>query len=184
MVVKNVLLMESQTVTDIPVSIPFDFTNKDSLPTGKDPGNSIVIKPITVRTWFKLKPLIMQINKADIDILTASEGNTFDSLVTEMMGKYGDLLFDIICIGIHNKKGDMPEWFRNVLKDNCTFEDIYILLNAILFRIGCNPFMNSITALKVVSPLDEEEMIALQKNRESWKKKIKEKPHKAASCSS
>ncbi|MEG1543221.1 MAG: hypothetical protein RR382_01675, partial [Tannerellaceae bacterium] len=31
--------------------------------------------------------------------------------------------FEIVCIGIHNKRGDMPVWFREVLKDNCTWQD-------------------------------------------------------------
>lgn len=73
----------------------------------------------------------------------------------------------------------MPAWFREVLKDNCIWEDIYILLNAILFRIGCNPFSRTITALEAVSPLSEEELIALQKNSETWKNRNR----KAASCS-
>lgn len=95
------------------------------------------------------------------------------------MAKYDEIIFEIVCLGIHNKKGNMPAWFREVLKDNCTWEDIYILLNAILFRIGCNPFSRTITALEAVSPLDEEELIALQKNNETWKNRSR----KVASCS-
>lgn len=84
------------------------------------------------------------------------------------MAKYDELIFEIVCLGIHNKKGDMPAWFREVLKDNCTWEDLYILLNAILFRLGCNPFSRTIIALEAVSPLSEEEIIALQENNETW----------------
>lgn len=174
--VKQSLLLESSDSTSLPIEIPFDFINKESIPKGKTTGESIIITPITVRTWFKLKPLIIQIEKQDLDLLTVVNGKKFDSTVFEIMNKYDSLLFEIVYTGIHNKKGDMPGWFREVLKDNCTFEDLYILLNAILFRIGCSPFSNSITALKNVSPLGEEEIIALQKNKEKWNRK-------AASCS-
>ena len=61
--------MESDTVTEVPVIIPFDFTNKESLPKGKDVGDKIVISPITLRTWFKLKPLLFQIEVEDFDRL-------------------------------------------------------------------------------------------------------------------
>jgi hypothetical protein len=54
------------------------------------------------------------------------------------------------------------------LKDNCTWEDVYVLLNAILFRIGFNPFINSITTLQSVSPMAEAEIIAALKNLESY----------------
>ena len=120
MSVKQILQLESESVSCQPVAIPFEFTRLESLPKGKVVGGCIVITPITVRTWF-----------------------------------------------------------REVLKDNCTWEDIYILLNAILYRIGCNPFSRTIIALEAVSPLSEVEIIALQKNSETWKKKAL----KAASCS-
>lgn len=178
------LYIESSNVTDMPVAIPFEFTNKESIPKGKTTGSTIVVTPITVRTWFRIKPLIAQLQRVDgLSKITAGTGKEFDASALEIMEKYDELLFEIICIGIHNKKGDMPAWFKETLKDNSTFEDLYILLNAILFRIAHNPFLNSITALKAVSPLGEEEMIALQKNQESWIKKTKEKIRKAASCS-
>ena len=37
---------------------------------------------------------------------------TFDSVLSELMAKYDELIFEIVCLGIHNKKGDMPAWFR------------------------------------------------------------------------
>ena len=48
MSIKNLFQQESESVTEQPVKIPFDFTNRDSIPKGKDPGDCIVIKPITV----------------------------------------------------------------------------------------------------------------------------------------
>lgn len=83
------------------------------------------------------------------------------------MSKYDELIFEIVCIGIHNRKGDMPEWFREALKDNCSWQDTYILLNAILFRLNTNSFSNTITLLQSVSPLGEEEIIALQENKKN-----------------
>lgn len=179
MSVKQILQIESNVATDRPIKIPFDFSRKEMLPEGKKLGDSIVITPITVRTWFRIKPLLMYIEKQDRETLTANKDTGFNNEIADLIAKYDDIIFDIVCLGIHNKRGDMPVWFREVLKDNCTWEDIYILLNAILFRIGCNPFSCTITALEAVSPLGEEELIALQKNSESWKNRNP----KVASCS-
>ncbi|WP_455787005.1 hypothetical protein [Parabacteroides goldsteinii] len=179
MSVKQVLQIESNVVTDQPVKIPFEFTRLDLLPEGKKLGDSIVITPLTIRTWFRIKPLLLHIDKQDREILTANKDTGFNNEIADLMAKYDEIIFEIVCLGIHNKRGNMPAWFREVLKDNCTWEDIYILLNAILFRIGCNPFSRTIIALEAVSPLSEEELIALQKNNESWKNQ----PSKAALCS-
>lgn len=179
MSVKQVLQIESNVVTDQPVKIPFEFTRLDLLPEGKKLEDSIVITPLTVRSWFRIKPLLLYIDKQDREILTANKDTGFNNEIADLMAKYDEIIFEIVCLGIHNKRGNMPAWFREVLKDNCTWEDIYILLNAILFRIGCNPFSRTITALEAVSPLDEEELIALQKNNETWKNRNR----KAASCS-
>ena len=179
MSVKQVLQLESESVSCQSVAIPFEFTQLESFPEGKTAGNSIVITPITVRTWFRIKPLLLCIDKEDREVLIVDKNKGFSDRVAELIAKYDELIFEIVCLGIHNKKGDMPVWFREVLKDNCTWEDIYILLNAILYRIGYNPFSRTIIALEAVSPLSEEEIIALQKNSETWKKKVL----KAASCS-
>ena len=122
---------------------------------------------------------MLYIDKEDREVLIADKNKGFSNQVAELIAKYDELIFEMVCLGIHNKKGDMPDWFREVLKDNCTWEDIYILLNAVLYRIGCNPFSRTIIALEAVSPLSEVEIIALQKNSETWKKKAL----KAASCS-
>lgn len=168
MSIKTILKIESDTITDVPVIIPFEFSNKESIPKGKDPGDKIVISPITVRTWFRIKPCILSIEKDDFDKLIEKENKTPEEELIEIISKYDEILFEIICLGIHNKKSDPPVWFRETLKDNCTWQDIYVLLNAVLFRIGYNPFCNSITMLKNVSPLTEAEIIAAQKNLESW----------------
>lgn len=179
MSVKQVFQIESDVSTNKPISIPFEFNRLERLPKGKKVGDKIVITPITVNTWFQLKPLLLLIEKEDREILIANKDVEFSGILADVMAKYDELIFDMACIGIHNKTGDMPDWFRGVLRDNCTWEDIYILLNAILFRIGCNPFSHTITALEAASPLSEEEIIALQENNESWKSRNL----KATSCS-
>lgn len=168
--IKKLFFLESETVTDNAIEIPFEFSNKESIPEGKNVGQSIVMSPITVRTWFKIRPLILSIEQEDFNKLIEKEKETKtpDAELIETMAKYDELLLDIVTIGIHNKKSNPPKWFRDVLKDNCTWKDIYVLLNAILFRIYYNPFCNSITMLKNVSPLTEAEIIAAQKNLESW----------------
>ena len=171
MSVKQAISLESSNAIGQTIKIPFDFCNISSVPEGKKIGDSIVIKPASVRTWFRLKPLLINIEKEDIDRLEVKKGVEFDSEIRDIISKYDTLLFEIVCVGIHNQKGDMPDWFKEVLRDNCTWEDIYILLNAILFRLGTTSFSNSIIALQAVSPLSEEEIIALQENKEKWNRK-------------
>ena len=74
MSIKNLFQQESESVTGQTVKIPFEFTNRDSIPEGKNPGDCIVIKPITVRTWFKIRPLLLEIEKEDIDRMIVKEG--------------------------------------------------------------------------------------------------------------
>ena len=173
MSIKNLFQQESESVTGQPVKIPFDFTNRDSIPEGKNPGDCIVIKPITVRTWFKIRPLLLEIEKEDINRMIVKKGELPEDF-PKIMDKYGELLLDIICLGIHNKPSDPPKWFKQALADNSTWEDIRILLNAIFFRIGYFPFCDSITMLQNVSPLGETEIIAAQKNLQSWQDTVKQ----------
>ena len=182
MSVKKVLQIESDVVTSKSIQIDFEF-KKGTFPADKNPGDFIVIKPITVRNWLRMKPLLLSIEKEDREALIAKTENPYNDDIAELMNKYDETVFEIVCIGIHNGKGIMPDWFRQTLLDNCTFEDLFILLNAILFRIGCNPFINSITAIAAVSPMDEAETIALQENAKSWNKPNPSQNQKAASCS-
>ena len=101
MSIKNLFQQESESVTEQPVKIPFDFTNRDSIPKGKDPGDCIVIKPITVRTWFRIRPLLLEIEKEDIDKMIVKDGE-LNADFPELMNKYGGLLLDVVCLGIHN----------------------------------------------------------------------------------
>lgn len=89
MSIKNLFQQESESVTEQPVKIPFDFTNRDSIPKGKDPGDCIVIKPITVRTWFRIRPLLLEIEKEDIDKMIVKDGE-LNADFPELMNKYED----------------------------------------------------------------------------------------------
>lgn len=171
--IKHLSQLESDTITEQAIVIPFDFSNKESVPEGKDLGDTIVIKPITVRTWFRIRPLILQIEKEDLEKIVVKKDEVNLDLA-DIMAKYDDLIVDIICLGIHNKKSNPPEWFRDVLIDNTTWEDMRILLNAIIYRIGFFPFYNSITTLRRVSPLKTEtEIIAVRRNLMSWQESAK-----------
>ncbi|MCC8172573.1 MAG: hypothetical protein LIP00_12505 [Parabacteroides sp.] len=166
--VKQIIKSECDVIADGPVRIPFDFSDLSSLPKGKKVGDSIVLSPLKTRTWYKLKPLLLSIEKEDAEKLLSRKNGEFHLEAMAVAAKYDELLLDVVCIGIHNKKGDPPRWFREVLKDNTTWEDIYILLHVLFFRLFHNPFSNSITLLRNVSPLDEEEMIALRNNLAMW----------------
>ena len=168
MSIRSVLFQESDTVEQGSISISFEFKN---VPEGRNPGGAIVITPITVGTWFRLKPHLALIEKDDLEKIAGhkgEEGDMFSSDIRDVMMKYDETMFEIVCIGIHNRKGNMPEWFKTVLMNSCTWQDVYILFNAIVFRLNSMSFFNTITAMKAVSPLGEEEIIALQENMKSW----------------
>lgn len=167
--IKDLYIQDCSTAIEQTIRIPFEFADRSSLPDGVKLNDEIVITPLTVRTWFKIKSLLIQIETEDIQKMICSEEQPYPVHAEEMIAKYDDIILDIICIGIHNKKSDPPEWFREVLKDNSRWSDLLILLNAILFRIGYPAFCKSITILKNVSPLTMKEMIAFTTNLESWK---------------
>ena len=54
MSVKRALQIESDVVTSRSVVIPFEF-KPETIPAGKNVGDSIVITPITVRTGFRTR---------------------------------------------------------------------------------------------------------------------------------
>lgn len=168
MSINNFLHIESDVITENPVNIPFEWAIRDHIPADEKPG-SIVIKPLTVRTWFRIKPLILEINHDDYKKIVHSEYQIPDMEIMQLLEKYDSVLMEILFLGIHNQPGEMSEWYKNALIDNCTWKDIHILLNAILFRIGQQSFSKSIITVRNVSPMTELELIAAQKNLESWK---------------
>ncbi|MEG1544586.1 MAG: hypothetical protein RR382_08705 [Tannerellaceae bacterium] len=167
--IKDLYIQDCHTAIEDTIKIPFDFSDKSNVPDGVKLNDEIVITPITVRTWFKIKSLLIQIDTDDIQKMVCSKDEPYPAHAEEIIAKYDDIILDILCIGIHNKKSDPPEWFREVLKDNSRWGDLFILLNAVLFRIGYPAFCKSITVLRNVSPLTMKEMIAFTTNLESWK---------------
>lgn len=166
--IKHIIALESDTVSERVIRIPFEFSDTGSLPEGKKLDDYITITPLTVRSWFRIKPFLLAIDKEDLAKITSNNGDEFQPELPEIMSKYDQLIMSILSIGLHNKKSEPPGWFRDVLADNCTWEDTRILLNAILYRIGYNSFCKSIMTLKNMSPMTEAEIIAAQKNQESW----------------
>lgn len=166
--VQQIIKLESDAVTDQPITIPYEFPDLSSLPEGKSVGDAIVITPVTVRTWFRLKPLLLEFAAEDLEKLIVRRGETLPPDMPQLMARYDRTVLDIVCLAIHNRPTEPPLWFRAVLVDNSTWEDLHILLNAVLYRLCYNPFINTITLLRVVSPLDEAEIIALQENNRTW----------------
>ena len=82
MSVKRALQIESDVVTSRSVVIPFEF-KPETIPAGKNVGDSIVITPITVRTGFRIRPLLLRIDKADKDAIVAHKDVVFDSVLSE-----------------------------------------------------------------------------------------------------
>ena len=124
------------------------------------PPKGIVISPAKVGTVFRITPLIAKIDTEDLDKITVSHKRKFAAEAVELFGKYGDVILEIICLGIHNQQDEYPEYLKPFLVTNCTWEDLHILLNAILFRLGTLGFINSTTAVTKVGLMDAEEMIA------------------------
>jgi len=164
--IQGLLQLQSSVITDQPVTIPFEAEDDSMLPKGVTI-NEIVITPAKVGTVFRITPLLAKIDQADLDNITVNHERKFAAAAVELFEKYSDVILEVVCLGIHNKIGDYPDYLKDFLKANCTWEDLHILLNAILFRLGSLGFINSTTRMSKVGLTDAAEMIALQKNLES-----------------
>lgn len=160
---RTLLQMQADAITEKPISFPISLDDDSMVPKGKKV-DKITIKPIKTRTVSQLTPLLLQLDKEELNKITANKDKDFNPESVEVFQKYHDLIMQIICIGIHNSKGSPPEWFRELLEANFTWNDLHIFLNAILFRMGNQSFHNSIILTSRMSPMDDRGMIALQKN--------------------
>lgn len=161
--------LEADAISETPVIIPFKWDNKTDIPNECKLDEFITIKPLTVETWFRIKPFLLEIDKEDFSKLIQNKNEIIpDNELIGLFAKYDSIIMQIVFLGIHNNSGNMPEWKRQALLSNCNWQDIHILLNAILFRIGKKSFYKSITTLRNVSPWTEQELIASQQNLESW----------------
>lgn len=179
---QKLLELQADSIADIPLRIPFliydssmlpeDFPiKKEVIDEDEKMICEIIIEPQKVGTFFRMYPLISRIKEADLEKIIVNEKKDFDKDAPKVIADYGDVLVDIICIGIHNKKGTYPSFWPEFIRENCTWKDIHFFLNAILFRIGTMAFTDSTTLLKKVGP-GAAEKIALQKNLESWKEQM------------
>lgn len=195
---QKLLELQADSIADIPLRVPFDIHDHSMLPGDfpmetkreylkkwrwpwvkakikKRPlftvkrSTSIVIEPQKVGTFFRFSTLLSKIQHEDLEKITVDQERDFDVSAPEAIAKYGPVIVEIICVGIHNRKGAFPEYMPEFIRENCTWKDLHFFLNAILFRIGTMAFTNSTTLLKKVGPRAAEK-IALQKNLTSWQK--------------
>lgn len=173
---QKLLELQADSIADIPLEVPFDINDTSMLdkdfPMTMENGKAstkIVIEPQKVGTVQRLTPLIMRIDKEDLEKVTVNTERDFDESAPELFAKYADVIIEIICVGLHNRKGPYPKYMPEFLKENCTWRDLHFFLNAILFRMGTLAFIDSTTMLTKVGP-GAAEIIALQNNLESWRK--------------
>jgi len=163
----RLLSLQSSLITDVPLEIPFTVENNSMLPKGVKM-DTITIHPLKVGTVFRISPLIAKIDIKDLEEIAISKDQKYDPSIQDLFGKYADTILEIICLGVHNRKSPYPDYLKDFLKENCTWEDLHIILNGILFRMGAMSFINSTTALMSVGLMDAAEIIALRKNLERW----------------
>jgi len=164
---QKILELQADSIADIPFCVPFEVEDSSMLPEGVTI-DKITIHPLKVGTVFRIIPLIGKIFKKDLEKITVNMERDFDEAAPGVIGKYGETIIEIICLGIHNRKGAFPGYMPEFLKENCRWKDLHLLLNAVLFRMGTRAFTDSTTALMRVGP-GAEEIIALQRNLESWR---------------
>ena len=70
--IKDHYYHDCATAFEQSIRIPFEFKDESSFPKGSKLNNEIVITPMTVRTWFKIKPLLIQIETEDIQKMISS----------------------------------------------------------------------------------------------------------------
>jgi hypothetical protein len=165
----KILEAQADMATQRPVKIPFKADDESMVPKGVDM-SVIIVSPLKVGTVFRIKSLLAKIPKEDIDAFASNSERSFDPSAPELFEKYATTIFEALVLAIHNKKTDPPAWMREFLQENCTWADVHVILNAVLFRLGNRPFSTSTTTLmKAVGPIEEKEMIAFSTNLQSWK---------------
>jgi hypothetical protein len=165
---QKILELQAESITDLPFEVPFEVTDDSMLPDGVTI-DKIRITPLKVGTVLRITPLLGKIKTHDLEKISVNRDRDFDESAPELFDKYSDLIIEVICIGIHNRKSSYPDYMPGFLKENCLWKDLHMLLNAILYRMGTLAFIDSTTALMKVGP-GAAETIALQRNLESWSK--------------
>jgi len=165
--IAKLLHEQTEAITEKPFILKngedYSINDDSMIPEGKQV-HEISIRPLKVITVVKLTPLCLQISKEDLKKIIANKKFSFNPQTLELLSKYSELILDIICIGIHNKKGDSPPWFKEFLKVNFTWEDLHVFLNAVFFRMGHQSFYKSTTLVSRMGPMSDKGIIACQKN--------------------
>jgi hypothetical protein len=166
----RLLQQQSHALAGQTIEIPFEAQDTSMLPDGES-FDVIRISPPKVVTVFKITPLLARIDREDLEKITVDRQRNFDPRAPVIFEKYADLILEVICHGIHNGKDTFPAHLKTFLEVNCTWEDLHVLLNAILFRMGTWHFTNSTISLRAMGLMEAEDIIALQENLDSWKEK-------------
>ena len=128
----------------------------------------LMVYPAKVATFLQIHNLIAKVDKEDLDKIVVSQERAYDAEAPDIMAKYEGVIIDIICHGLHNRRGPYPAYMPEFIRANCTWRDLHVILNSILSRLGQMAFIESTTALTRVGP-GAAEMIALQKNLQTWR---------------
>lgn len=163
----GLLKLQSELITGSPAKFPITADDTTMLPKGVKIDH-ITINLLKVGTVMRITPLCAEINQQDFEKLISSKESPFHPEAPALIEKHTPTIIKIICHGIHNKKGKYPGYMERFIQQNFTMSDLHVLLNAVLFRMGQLSFLKSTTELKRVG-LESKEIIALQKNLESWK---------------
>jgi len=163
------LSWQSNLITSTPAVFPFKADDISMLPQGVVIDN-ITISPIKVGTAQRIAQISSEISEDDFKKVIVNQKTAFHPKAPELFSKYTDSILEIICLGINNRKDVYPPYLKEFLKANCRWEDLHLLLNAILFRMGTMSFINSTTSLKRVGLQSSVEIIAMLENLQSWTK--------------
>ena len=163
------LQWQSNLITGTPAVFNFEAKHVSMLPDGVKI-DKITIYPQKVGTALRIAAIAREIDSEDLKKITVNQKSAFHIKAPELFVKHSETLLEIICLGIHNAQDSYPSYLKDYLKENCTWEDLHVLLNAVLFRMGTLSFINSTISLKKVGLQSSMEIIAMQKNLKSWEK--------------
>lgn len=164
--VLKLLKLQSNLITGAPAKFPISAEDTSMLPKGMKL-DQLTIYPLKVGTVMRITPLCSEISKEDFEKITSNKDQAFHPEAPKLIEKYSGVIIKIICHGIHNKKGKYPGWMERFLQMNFTFQDIHVLLNAVLFRMGTISFTESTIDLQKMG-LESVEIIAMQKNLKTY----------------
>lgn len=166
--VLKLLKLQSNLITGSPAKFPITVEDSSMLPQGVKI-NQITIHPLKVGTVMRITPLCSEIPENDFEKISSNKDKAFHPEAPALIEKYSGVILKIICHGIHNKKGKYPGYMEKFLQMNFTFQDLHVLLNAVLFRMGTISFTESTIEIQKMGPMNME-IIAMNRNLNSWRK--------------